>query len=511
MKVTRLELENIKSFKGKHAIDLSPKINLLVGKNNTGKSTIINAIHNLQEGSRELIKTYNAGIGIAEIIISNFQNTPFFSRQSLNVQELIIYRGFCSVTFDSRGKKIINNDTRYEYNSLSIDNNRNHIYPFLSHRKVNTFSNKISKTEAERTYSDFTNLPAKVDRLDNVNAGHIYESYKNACTEIIGFPVSSTNSDDGKEPAYMVYGLDEIPIKEMGEGVINMLGLIVDLCVAENKLFLIEEPENDLHPQAQKALCNLILERAEYNQFIISTHSNIIVKSLGVDSDTKIFHLTSSFDKEVPKLMVSSINEIDNTDEEARIKVLEDLGYEFSDLGHWAAWLFLEESSAEVFIRDYFIRWFTPNLLGKVKTLAAKSLSRVNKRFDEFNEMFVYIHLSQIYKNKAWVVIDGGDGEEKKVIEELKEKYVKSNGWSEDRFRQLAKHNFEEYYPEQFQEEVKSVLGLSNKKEKWQAKKELLNTIKEWVKEDDNRAKVAFEKSAEEVIGLLKEIETTLN
>ena len=40
----------------------------------------------------------------------------------------------------------------------------------------------------------------------------------------------------------------------MGEGVANIVGLLVDLCLAENKLFLIEEPENDIHPKALKGL-----------------------------------------------------------------------------------------------------------------------------------------------------------------------------------------------------------------------------------------------------------------
>jgi predicted ATPase len=34
----------------------------------------------------------------------------------------------------------------------------------------------------------------------------------------------------------------------MGEGVMNILGLIVHLAIAENRLFLVEEPENDVHP-----------------------------------------------------------------------------------------------------------------------------------------------------------------------------------------------------------------------------------------------------------------------
>ena len=51
----------------------------------------------------------------------------------------------------------------------------------------------------------------------------------------------------------------------MGEGVTNILGLITDLCVAENNIFLIEEPENDIHPKALKALLDLIASKADAN------------------------------------------------------------------------------------------------------------------------------------------------------------------------------------------------------------------------------------------------------
>jgi len=63
----------------------------------------------------------------------------------------------------------------------------------------------------------------------------------------------------------------------MGEGLANIVALLSELAVNSGKLFLIEMPENDLHPQALKALLDLILESSKRNQFIISTHSNIVV------------------------------------------------------------------------------------------------------------------------------------------------------------------------------------------------------------------------------------------
>ncbi|MBI3234034.1 MAG: ATP-binding protein [Bacteroidetes bacterium] len=115
----------------------------------------------------------------------------------------------------------------------------------------------------------------------------------------------------------------------MGEGVANILGLIVDLCIADEKIFLIEEPENDIHPKALKTLLNLIIEKSTTNQFFISTHSNIVAKYLGSVSDAKLFNITNNErDSEREKLFISRIEVVPNN-HEARRRVLEDLGYEF--------------------------------------------------------------------------------------------------------------------------------------------------------------------------------------
>ncbi len=116
----------------------------------------------------------------------------------------------------------------------------------------------------------------------------------------------------------------------------NVLGLVVDLCVAEGKLFLIEEPENDIHPRALKALMKFICEAAEKNQFIITTHSNIVAKYLGARPDTKFFHVVVGYSNRIP---TSKIKEVSNSPDE-RLGVLESLGYELGDLELWAAWLF---------------------------------------------------------------------------------------------------------------------------------------------------------------------------
>lgn len=115
--------------------------------------------------------------------------------------------------------------------------------------------------------------------------------------KILGFPISTTPSEKGKKGVYIINKFEYIPLTSMGEGVPNILGLIVDLCMSENKIFLIEEPENDIHPKALKARLELIEMKSVNNQFIISTHSNIVTKYLGSVEGSKVFRVSMSFDE----------------------------------------------------------------------------------------------------------------------------------------------------------------------------------------------------------------------
>lgn len=60
MQITSLKLENFRSFKTTESIEFS-KINILIGVNNSGKSSIIKAIHALQKSSDDLVKDIRLG------------------------------------------------------------------------------------------------------------------------------------------------------------------------------------------------------------------------------------------------------------------------------------------------------------------------------------------------------------------------------------------------------------------------------------------------------------------
>ena len=285
----------------------------------------------------------------------------------------------------------------------------------------------------------------------------------------------------------------------MGEGIPNLLGLIVDLCRAENKLFIIEEPENDIHPMALKKLLDLIVEKASKNQFIITTHSNIVLKHLGASPGAMIFNVEMTLEERIP---TSAIHVVDTM--EKRRAALEDLGYEPFDYELWDYWIFFEESSAERIFREFFIPWYVPKLRNKVRTFSARTISEVALKFDDFNRLFVFLHLQEVYLNRVWVVVDGGDVE-KAIVDELSTRYANS-GWAQKQFRQFLKHDFEEYYPPRFLDEVTTALGATDKRQKANLKKSLLEKVVRFCREDELNAKAEFRVSAAEAVSFLKEV-----
>lgn len=499
MWIAKIRLQNIRSFEDV-IIEFSKGINLLVGPNNSGKSTIAYAVLPIQMGFSFSTKYLRSGTnkGSAQIYLEDANDYfDHITKHSKSTVDFDITQGSISVTVAYDGNKT-------GMNPIEAREPKNFIYPYLSKRKVGDYNEDVRDQFALAITGNLQNLYAKIDKVSNPEKP-AYSSYVDACKRILGFVVTCSNSPNGKKACYIVDNFRDIELDNMGEGVASVLGLLVDLCMADNKLFVIEEPENDIHPKALKELLGLIIEKSKDNQFIITTHSNIVTKFLGAETESRIFKVDMEFQKKVP---TSKIEVIENN-AEARQGLLGHLGYELVDLDLWGGWLFLEESSAEKIIREYLVPWFTPSLQGKLRTYSARSVDEVESKFDDFNVLFSYLNLQPTYKNKAWVIIDNGD-KEKEIIQKLKTTYA-DKGWIEDHFQQFDEHDFEKYYPQEFGEKVAEVLSITDKKKKRNKKKALLDEVEAWIKDNPEEAKVAFEKSAINVIEKLKSIETQMS
>jgi predicted ATPase len=532
MYIQQLDIKDIRSFKNAK-IEFSENINVIIGHNNSGKSTLLKCIQKLQNSQQNIQPydirktTYRGFIAIELCVQSGSQifykythgstSISTFSKEPLRVLFDIDTsserHSFAKATNNTFIKK---NNTDYEiitYDSglspvrvfdglHNSEDKNNHIYPFFSKRKMQFYS---SSNDINATFSvdeDLRNLPAKIKKLSN-GSHPAHDEFVQYCEKILGFKIGDVPGDNN-QTKLGIYTTDKdiVYLESMGEGVANILGLLAILLTEDNKVFLIEELENDIHPQSLKYLLELIANKSTNNQFIISTHSNIVLKYLASVENSKVFYTSLDIVREGrTKIPTSTVEEIENTPEK-RLEILERLGYELYDFDLYSAYIILEESSAEQVIKELLIPSFVPELLNKIKTISAGGVTNLETRFDDFLRLFVYIHTNSIYNKKAWVIADG-DAPGIEHINKLKEKFTT---WDSEHFINFTKDNFEEYYPEPFLSKYKEIEKIQSKDERRKAKAELTKEVVEHIRNNREQATKEFRKSAKDVIDVLQSI-----
>lgn len=536
MWLSKLSVQNFRSFESAD-IEFSKGINILTGANNSGKSSILLSILALQqmdqyiklEDVRKKSKSLNISyqlvdmpdkyfnqFGISKIDIGRAKgqssqkaqldigNNPNETKtlKSYKIQLSHIENGRFALLRDYN----ISGESQ-EVPFFSDEEPMNFIYPFLSRRKVKSYAPDVSSRHTKKVMKDLENLPARIDSTLYPGLPQ-FDEYRKYCEEVLGILIAPFSDPTGKNVGYSFGRGDEISINSMGEGS-TIAGLLANLCLAkEGCLFVIEEPENDLHPAALKRLLAIIKEKSEKHQFIISTHSHIVTKYLGSVIDSKIFETVMNIDNN--KIPTTKVSELKTPEE--RLNSLEALGYEFTDFGLPEGWLLLEESSAQRIIESILIPKFIPELSNKIRIISAGGISKVEDKFKALENHFLYIHLDKnIYLNKAWVIVDSGD-EENKLIEKMKDTYSRNGSklWEENHFQNWTEHDFEKYYPAVFNKEIDEIITMKRGEEKKGLKKVLLGKVINWCSENSEEAEKQFAESAKEVIDKLKSISKEL-
>ena len=74
-----------------------------------------------------------------------------------------------------------------------------------------------------------------------------------------------------------------VPAEALSEGLLYFLGFMALQHLAESRLFLVEEPENGLHPARISEIMSVLREISKTSQVIIATHSPLVVNELKGD------------------------------------------------------------------------------------------------------------------------------------------------------------------------------------------------------------------------------------
>ncbi len=225
------------------------RINLIVGKNNSGKSTVLDALRIYAEvGNIHIIETI------------------------LNEKDELL--------------------DKTKYTNLPLLYTRNHFAKFI--KIGNQHTSLIIGSDIGNRYVEkipYYYIPSNTivsntlrDLWDNISA----TSYSKKVIEILQavspeIEALAFRKIQDKEIPFVNIGEDTlIPLKSAGEGLLRVLQLALGVINAKNGLFLLDEFENSLHYSVQTKIWKIIIELAiKLNvQIFATTHSWDCVKAL---------------------------------------------------------------------------------------------------------------------------------------------------------------------------------------------------------------------------------------
>lgn len=294
----------ISRFRGiRHSkIDGLKQVNLFFGKNNCGKSSLLDAVFLITGLS-------NPKLPLNINIMRNYRRLEpsdvILDFYALDVSRPIVIsavneekRELQISTFESSGSKI---DLLSEENNIASNNNNNkyglvlkskidgHTYEsalIMSHSSENTFEQRVRldthyKEKLTCRYLNpkfdfYTSVEGLVDVIKNKDEAFIIEALKLIEPRLKDFVLSQNE-------VLVDIGLNKrIPINMMGDGVRKILSILTTIYECKDGIVLVDEISNGFHYSVMKGLWASVISAANKNnvQVFATTHDLDSIKGL---------------------------------------------------------------------------------------------------------------------------------------------------------------------------------------------------------------------------------------
>ncbi len=305
----------IRNFRGFHHLQIERlgRVNLIVGKNNVGKSSLLEALQlyayrGLPDliwdilGTRDELRVSLRVAGIEDLLSalkylfygrldlrSHFETIQIGPVNSVD-ETLSVAMGWSTVQVDEKGSRNVRPILREEFNMV------NNLVPRLTFQMGKRWG---------ANYSLDTSIPYRLlkpelneiccifiaaNGLDRGRVGELWDGIaltsleKDVLTSlsIIAPGVEGLNlvgdpeSTHGRVPIVKIRDIDEpLPLRSLGNGMQRMLGIALALANAKDGILLIDEIENGIHYSVQSELWQLIFQLARRLnvQVFATTHS----------------------------------------------------------------------------------------------------------------------------------------------------------------------------------------------------------------------------------------------
>ena len=334
--ITYLTAQNHKALKQAQLNDLG-KINIICGRNNSGKTTLLEAlcengkfgvgkkVSGNEEWILELFKPQcgrytnpdpKISIDWFNQYLNNLanKNVVWFSDQKEIIIADIKKSKEDHYVLGRHGIDIFNYEPMLE---KFFSKATNYYKPILipPKRRIEFKANIDMTQEITPSGEGLINklFFLKNQDLESINYS-IYKSIYETFHYITNSKFNVVPNKENKIELFYQTESDWIPADACGLGLTDVLIIVTVLNVLESKIFFIEEPENHLHADFQKKLLSY-LKKIKSKQFIITTHSATF---LNTDIIDKIFYCSNN-------------DEIKVSDQTSKSEIINSLGYSVTE------------------------------------------------------------------------------------------------------------------------------------------------------------------------------------
>ncbi len=360
-------------------------INIIIGRNNSGKSALLEVIKYAVDTNPDFIKIKHKGkepeVYITQPVPETVLRSVFPENKSGGGIPGSNHWEYASKWINATVKYRLHADKKKSFVNLvppfrhtqNVEEHNEH----LATRMVNPFSQmtfKHLRAERDITPEAYNSTPTiEENGYGATNFIQYFVNAKEKPSELVEEEVLKALNDiyqpdssfsrimvqiDDYSKTWEIY-LDEankgrIPLSHTGSGFKTILLVLILLYLIpfnegknlQDYIFALEELENNLHPALQRRLLKYIRECAVHNgcYFFLTTHSNVIIDLFSRDENAQILHVTHDGDK-------ASVTRVQTYVENRGI--LDDLDVRASDLLQANSVIWIEGPSD----RSYVNRW----------------------------------------------------------------------------------------------------------------------------------------------------------
>lgn len=382
MEFLKFYIKGYKCFIEETMFDTPRMVNLIIGKNNSGKTSFLNVLEHIY-CSRNLGKEIEEGF-VAKIDKSDFGSISAvydpekkkqfytYSIPNLKTDELLgkelSYHIKNSISRIDESCQYFVSSEGYRY---SVTHN-NSYQQYIALRTNKSIFVKAERNVVSEPYSPSIIVEPNGDGLTNMLRNHsssikgsrkLLASILKELNTIMSGEERFTSLRVLEENNYysivLENGHGEISLNNMGSGIKTLLLVLYWLKSEEEtptqSIFMFEELENNLHPEIQRRLFNTIYEFAIKNKkrVFITSHSHVAINCFYGKEETRIYHIEKESDK-------SSIIETVDSDL-SKGEILEDLGVKASDLFQSNGIIWVEGPSDRIYINKW-LKLVSPDL-----------------------------------------------------------------------------------------------------------------------------------------------------